>query len=292
MEVQLREVLDELREWAQEAQGYGPANLVALLRLLRGDLRGLDLSQLSLRGVYLQGVELQDATLAGALMRESVFSETFDAIWGVAISRSGQYRAAASQRGEVRVWREAGQILHLVWQAHTDMVTSLAFSPDERTLATGSWDGALKLWDVESRAALWSGWQTKATICLAFAPGGSLLASGGYEATVRLWDVKLGTALEDVPHPGPVLSLAWSPDGRLLASGDFAGTIRLWEMRKTGPATCVQTLWGHSNWVRGLALCPQWQPARQRELGWHRQAVGGRGDGKPTLSADAGGAYG
>src|SRR6266702_4098401 len=256
VEGQLRALLDGLRERAEEAQGYGPANLVALLRLLRGDLRGLDLSQLSLRGVSLQGVELQDATLAGALMRESVFTETFDAIWGVAISRSGQYRAAASQRGEVRVWREAGQILHLVWQAHTDIVTSLAFSPDERTLATGSWDGALKLRDVESRAALWSGWQTKATSCLAFAPGGSLLASGGYEATVRLWDVKLGTALEDVPQPGPVLSLAWSPDGRLLASGDFAGTIRLWEMRKTGPARCVQTLWGHSNWVRGLAFAP------------------------------------
>src|SRR2546423_210821 len=256
VEGQLRAGLDTLRGRAEEAQGYGPANLVALLRLLRGDLRGLDLSHLALQGVSLQGVELQDANLSGALLRECVFSETFDAIWGVTISRSGQYWAAASQRGEVRVWREEGQILHLVWQAHTDIVTSLAFSPDERTLATGSWDGALKLWDVESRAALWSGWQTKATICLAFAPGGSLLASGGYEATVRLWDVKLGTALEDVPHPGPVLSLAWSPDGRLLASGDFAGTIRLWEMRKTGSARCVQTLWGHSNWVRGLAFAP------------------------------------
>src|SRR6266487_2870763 len=44
------------------AQGYGPANLVALLRLLRGDLRGLDLSHLALRGAYLQGVEMQDST--------------------------------------------------------------------------------------------------------------------------------------------------------------------------------------------------------------------------------------
>src|SRR6266566_3745432 len=117
----LREVLETLRGRAEEAQGYGPANLVALLRLLRGDLRGLDLSQLALRGVYLQGVELQDATLSGALIRENVFSETFDAITAVAISRSGQYWAAASQRGEVRVLREAGQTLHLDWQAHTDM---------------------------------------------------------------------------------------------------------------------------------------------------------------------------
>ncbi len=64
---------------------------MTLLRLLRGHLRELDLSQLVLRGVYLQGVELQDANLSGALIRESVFSETFDVIEAVAISRSGQY---------------------------------------------------------------------------------------------------------------------------------------------------------------------------------------------------------
>src|SRR6266566_2094260 len=256
VEGQLRAGLDALRERAQEAQGYGPANLVALLRLLRGDLRGVDLSHLTLRGVYLQGVELQDARLSGALMRECVFTETFDAITAGAISRSGQYWAAASQRGEVRVWREAGQTLQMVWQAHTDMVTSIAFSPDERTLASGSLDHSLKLWDVESRALLWSGWHTKGTTCLAFAPAGDLLASGGSEATVRLWDAKLGTPLQELPHPGAVLSLAWSPDERLLASGDVAGTIRLWERQQTGPTTCVQTLEGHSNWVCGLDFAP------------------------------------
>ncbi|MFL5592555.1 MAG: NB-ARC domain-containing protein, partial [Ktedonobacteraceae bacterium] len=88
VEGQLRAGLDALRERAEEAQGYGPANLVALLRLLRGDLRGQNLSHLTLRGVYLQGVELQGARLSGALMRECVFTETFDAITAGAISRS------------------------------------------------------------------------------------------------------------------------------------------------------------------------------------------------------------
>ncbi len=256
MEGHLRALLDALRGQAEEAQGYGPANLVALLRRLCGDLRGLDLSHLALRGAYLQGVEMQDANLSGALMRECVLSEAFDAITALSISRSGQYWAAISRRGEVRVWRETGQMLHLAWQAHTDNTLALAFSPDEHTLASGSHDGSVKLWDVASSALLWSGRHTKGTICLAFSPDGSLLASGGLDATVRLWDAWSGTPLEEVPHPSPVGELAWSPDGRLLASGDLQGTVRLWEGHKARPATCVQTLEGHTRRVRGLAFAP------------------------------------
>src|SRR5436309_2311670 len=149
VEERLRFLLDQVRAWNQDAQGYGPANLVTLLRVLRWHLRGLDLSQLALRGAYLQGVEMQDARLCGALLRECVFTQTFDVTLAVAISRSGQYWATGSKRGEVRVWHEAGQTLHLAWQAHTDMVWTLAFSPDEHMLASGSLDGSVKLWQVE-----------------------------------------------------------------------------------------------------------------------------------------------
>jgi hypothetical protein len=133
LEVRLLWLLDDLRGLPQTSQGYGPANLMALLRVLRGDLRGLDLSRLVLRGAYLQGVQMQDATLSGALLRESVLTEAFDAILAVATSQSGQYWAAGSRRGEVRVWAEAGRTLHLAWQAHIAAVLALAFSTDGRT---------------------------------------------------------------------------------------------------------------------------------------------------------------
>jgi len=256
VEGRVRELLATLRGQDAAAQGYGPANLVALLRRLCGDLRGLDLSHLALRGAYLQGVEMQDTTLAGARLCECVLTEAFDAITAVAISPSGQYWATGGRRGRVWVWRENGHILHLALQAHTDVVWALAFSPDERRLSSGSQDGSVKLWEVESGIALWSGWQTSGIDCLAFAPDGDVLASGGHDATLRLWEAKLGTPLQDVPHPGPITSLAWSPDGRLLASGDVAGTIRLWEIPSRGRATCVESLAGHSSWVCGLAFAP------------------------------------
>jgi len=257
VEEQLLALLRKLRAEDRTGQGYGPANVIALLKALRGDLQGLDLSRLAIRGTYLQGVQMQDANLSGTVMHESVFTEPFDAIWTVAISPSGQYWAAGSKRGEVRAWRveqEAGQSLHLAWQAHTEFVWTLAFSPDERLLASGTPDGNLKLWDVESGALLWPGWHTRGNNRLAFSPEGDLLASAGGDATVRFWDPQRGTSLEELPHPGPVFGLAWSPDGRLLASGDFEGTLRLWRRQPIGPARCVQTLSGHSNLVRGLAF--------------------------------------
>ncbi len=256
LEAHLCTLLDDLHNWDHLAQGYGPANLVALLRVLRGNLRGLDLSRLAIRGAYLQGVEMQDANLSEAMLRECVFSETFDAITSVAISRSGQYWAAVSRRGEVRVWREEGKLLHRAWQAHSDTTLALALSPDEHMLATVSEDGSLKQWDIESGALLWLGWHTQGTWCLAFSPDGRLLASGGVDPTLRLWDPKLGTLLEELPHPSSVISLAWSSDGGLLASGDFAGTIRLWAIPPGGRASCVQTLAGHSMWVHSLAFAP------------------------------------
>ncbi len=257
VEEQLLALLAQQRERADYAQGYGPANLLALLRMLRGHLRGLDLSQLAIRGASLQGVEMQDASLAEALLRDTTFTEAFDATRVVAISRNGTYWAAGSRRGIARVWQEGGKLLHLAWQAHTDTVAALAFSPDGRTLATGSWNGAITLWDIESGTLLWTSWHTTNIQSLTFAPDGCTLASGGNDATIRLWGATSGTHRQTLSgHSGPVYALAWSPDGSLLASGSFDGQIRLWEIQKTQPATCVHMLTGHTTGVIGLAFAP------------------------------------
>ncbi len=257
VEEQLLALLTELSTHSDYAQGYGPANLVALLRSHRGDLRGLDLSGLTLRGVYLQGIEMQDTTLSEATIQDSVFTETFDVMTAIAVSNTGEYWAAGGRRGEVKVWAADGLILHRMWRAHTDLVSALMFSPDGRTLATsGSWDGMVKLWEVDTGALLWSGRHTSRINCVAFAPDGSMLATSGNDAVVLVWDARNGTQLQGMPHPSPVVVVAWSPVGQLFATGDQEGSIRLWEVNGTEPATCVQTLTGHTNCVEGLAFAP------------------------------------
>src|SRR5438132_5485427 len=58
-EHRLLSLLDELRERSMVEHGYAPGNLINLLRVLRGDLRGLDLSRLEIRQAFLQEVEAQ-----------------------------------------------------------------------------------------------------------------------------------------------------------------------------------------------------------------------------------------
>jgi WD40 repeat protein/transcriptional regulator with XRE-family HTH domain len=257
LEKRLIALLDQVRAWEEYTQGYGPANLIALLRELRGDLRHLDLSHLSIRGAYLQGVEMQDTSLVQATLQDTVFTETFDAIWSVAISSHGQYWAAGSQKGEVHVWREEGRLLHLVWLAHTDNACALAFSPDELTLATASWDGTVKLWDLEQGTLLWTGQHRDIIRKMAFSPTGHLLATGSDDGMIQLWNPASGAIIQEVAdESGAIYGMNWSPDGRLLATSRFDGCIRLWQFQGTQLGSCVKILSGHTNWICGLAFSP------------------------------------
>lgn len=260
VEEHLCSLLHQLRALTKNAQGYGPTNVTLLLCVLRGNLRGLDLSHLTLRDLYLQGVEMQDAILTGTMLRDCIFTDAFEGISAISTSRSEHYQAAGSEQGEVWIWNEESQMLHQRWQAHTDRIRTLVFSPDGRSLMTGSWDNTIKLWDVASGALLWSDWHASNLASVAFSPDGRLFAtSGGTDATVHLWDFHSGIRTQTLLHPHPVSAIAWSPDGRLLASGNSDGSIRVWEQPWTQPVipvADVQTLSGHTGWVMGLAFSP------------------------------------
>jgi WD40 repeat protein/transcriptional regulator with XRE-family HTH domain len=254
-------LLGPLRGQSDEYQGYAPANLLTLLRALRGDLSGLDLHQLSIRNVDLRGVNLHDTSLAEATLRDALFTIVFDTISVMAFSRNGKYWAGGNRQGQAQIWLYTHRRLQFTWRAHHSVVTAMAFSPDEQCLATGSWDGVIKLWNAANGTLLWTSPAVDAIIGLAFSPDGRVLASGGTDGQIRLWDMASGALLQTLSeHTGPVFCVTWSTNGEFLVSAGHDARIRLWEMAGVDSPgfkpTPVQTLDGHSNPVRGLAFSP------------------------------------
>jgi WD40 repeat protein len=136
-------------------------------------------------------------------------------------------------------------------RGHTKVVDSLAFSRDGRMLASASWDGTVKLWEVltgKERATLKG--HPDGAIAVAFSPDGGLLASGGRHGMVRLWDTagRPRGALNG-PHR-IVYCLSFSPDCKTLAAA-VGGDWRLWDV----PAGREWlTLRGHADHVFGVAF--------------------------------------
>ena len=81
---------------------------------------------------------------------------------------------------------------------HADWVWSVAFSPDGKTLVSGSNDGTVRLWDVTTQQQIGDPLNGHDGVIrsVAFSPDGKTLVSGGADGTARLWDVSylVGTA--------------------------------------------------------------------------------------------------
>ena len=115
---------------------------------------------------------------------------------------------------------------------HASEVTSVMFSPDGKTLASGSNDKTIKLWDVKTGIEKMSlvGHSSEVTSVM-FSPDGKTLASGGNDKTIKLWDVYSGKEKHElIGHLRSVNSVLFSPDGRLLASSDDDTIIKLWDV--------------------------------------------------------------
>jgi WD40 repeat protein len=153
----------------------------------------------------------------------------------LAFSPDARYLALSPDRYAIRVFDLVDEVwLNKLPTSFTDSVSSMAFSPDGVTLATGHYDGTVNLWDFRTGEKLLSFSSDELIQSLAFSPDGRLIATGGsfQNSFVRLWSAGSGALLRTLEgHTGGVTNLSFSPDSKYLVSGSYDGVLRLWGIR-------------------------------------------------------------
>lgn len=115
-----------------------------------------------------------------------------------------------------------------------ETVTSLAFSPGGRALATGHTSGLVHIWDVEhlSRTGTLTFGDARGVTSVAFGADGHTLLAGHGTSQAQLWDVSSSTPLATLTGPEHTNTVVFSPDRRTIASG-HTGAVRLWDADRT-----------------------------------------------------------
>ncbi len=136
---------------------------------------------------------------------------------------------------------------------HSGAVTAVAFGPNGDSVATGSADGTVRLWNAATAVPLAAVTHGSGVNAVAFSGDGHILATGGVDGTVRLWDTGTKQLLGALTGHASVNAVAFSHDDRTIATGNTDGTVRIWD---TGTQLPLATLTGHNGSVHAVAFSP------------------------------------
>ncbi len=175
-------------------------------------------------------------------------------VYDLTYSPDGKLLAASGTMG---IWiydADTGEELNLL-TGHTHGVPSVAFTSDNKLLASGSKDNSIRIWDPHTgqHKLTFTGHQDE-VYSVAFSPDGKTLVSGGADETIRLWDVATGELrLTFAGHAGGVSTVIFDPDGKTLASYGWDEMIYLWDAY-TGEL--LRSFSGHTGDIRDIAYSP------------------------------------
>ncbi len=204
---------------------------------------------------------------------ELVTIKATDAIRSVAFSPDGKRVVTSSgTRSEWDVWNSGEETTAKVWEVangtllltltgHSNSINAVTFSPDGRTILTGSWDNTAKVWDAASGQELHSlRSHSSPILSVGFSPDAQRIATGSADNTARVWDADSGKELFALRgHGAAINSVAFSPDGDRIvtASGDWMPgaehTARMWDVTRSRETL---TLMNHGEAIRSVAFSP------------------------------------
>jgi serine/threonine-protein kinase len=150
-------------------------------------------------------------------------------VHSIALSDDGRWIAVGLSSHLIRVSdTKSGEIVTTL-RGHSDRVVALAFSADRALLASGSWDGTAKLWNLAEGRDIKTLGVRGSVSAVALSDDGAWLAAGATDKSVHLWDLRGNSAARELKgHKRSIQALAFSPDSKSLASAAPDERILLW----------------------------------------------------------------
>ena len=159
------------------------------------------------------------------------------------------YIVMGSSNGMISVWDIKNAEIIVIWKAHPDSVNSVAVTPDEQFVISGSDDNTVKVWKLPKNKNITDiilvrtiPGHTDVVAGVAIAPNGKIFASGSWDGTIKIWNLGSGELLQTLEgHSEIVNAIAISPDGQFLASGSKDNMIKLWNLKTAQVVRTIST---------------------------------------------------
>ncbi len=156
----------------------------------------------------------------------------------VELSPDGQWLAAASTYSTyAQIWNAHTGIPRTGRLSTRGLVCSLHFSPDNRHLATGSFNGEARVWDAETGQCLKVFTHTNDLCSARFSPDGTKIVTASRDKTARIWDVSTGRQTRLLEHQDGVWFAQFSRDGNSIVTTSGDNAARVWDARTGRPRT-------------------------------------------------------
>jgi len=141
--------------------------------------------------------------------------------------------SAASKYYIISGWNvESGLCEFTLLNSHSDEIKALAFGNDSKLLMSCSWDGTIKLWDIENKRLVRPlGGHESSVTAADFNPYGHIVVSGDGKGTMKIIDASNSKLLHTIEkaHETYIVEINFSPDGKYIASADIDSIINIWD---------------------------------------------------------------